>query len=102
MPTLTATMSTGINTIPTKTKSGFSSSATATATGTRTGCVSNAQSAAKAKIGFASAANNRGPIGTWYLSNGSLSTGTATTLGNAYSDEGRSNESYSYTTTELV
>lgn len=102
MPTLTATMSTGINTIPTKTKGGFSSTATATANGTRTGSVSNAQAAAKAKISFASASSNRGPIGTWYLSNGSLSIGTTTTLGNAYSDEGHSNESYSYTTTSLV
>ena len=102
MPTLTATMSTGINTIPTRTKGGFSSTATATATGTRTGCVSSAQAAAKAKISFASASSNRGPIGTWYLSNGSLSTGTTTTLGNAYSDEGHSNESYSYETISLV
>ena len=102
MPTLTATMSTGINTIPTRTKGGFKSTATATASGTRTGCVASAQSAAKAKISFASATSNRGPIGTWYLSNGSLSTGTTATLGNAYSDEGHSNESYSYTTTSLV
>ena len=42
MPTLTATMSTGINTIPTRTKGGFKSTATATASGTRTGCVASA------------------------------------------------------------
>ena len=102
MPILAATMSTGINTIARRTRGGFTSSATASGTGsTSAAAISAAQANARAAISFQSAINNRAAIGTLYLSNGTLSTGTSTLIGNAYSDEGRSGESYSYTTTNI-
>lgn len=102
MPILSATMQTGINTIGKRTKGGFTSTATATGTGrTLQTATSAAQANAKAAISFQSASSNRGTIGTWYLSNGTNSIGTSTLIGNAYSNEGRSGESYSYTTTNV-
>ena len=95
-------MQTGINTIGKRTKGGFTSTATATGTGkTLQTATSAAQANAKAAISFQSASSNRGTIGTWYLSNGANSLGTSTLIGNAYSSEGRSGESYSYTTTNV-
>ena len=88
MPILSATMSTGINTIARRTRGGFTSSATASGTGsTSAAAISAAQANARAAISFQSAINNRAAIGTLYLSNGTLSTGTSTLIGNAYSDE---------------